>query len=37
MNKLRGRVSGGASLSYGDNYIDGNADGDPAPTTIAKK
>ena len=24
-------------LSYGDNYIDGNADGDPAPPSIARK
>src|SRR5207248_11305050 len=24
-------------LSYGDNYIDGNGDGDPAPPSIARK
>ena len=31
-------VASGAILrSYGDDNIDGNADGDPAPTTIAKK
>ncbi len=28
--------SGGVLRSYGDNYIDGNGDGNPAPTTIAK-
>jgi len=31
-------VASGAILrSCGDNNIDGNADGDPAPTTIVKK
>jgi len=29
--------NGAVLRSYGDNNIDGNADGDPAPTTIAKK
>jgi hypothetical protein len=30
-------VNSGVLRSYGDNYIDGNGDGDPAPTTIARK
>jgi len=30
-------ASGAVLRSYGDNNIDGNGDGDPAPTTIAKK
>ncbi len=30
-------MSSGVLRSYGDNNIDGNSDGDPAPTTIAKK
>jgi hypothetical protein len=29
--------AGGTLSSYGDNYINGNADGDPAPATIARK
>jgi hypothetical protein len=29
--------NGGVLRSYGDNYIDGNGDGDPALATIAKK
>jgi len=30
-------MNGGFIRSYGDNNIDGNGDGDPAPITIAKK
>jgi hypothetical protein len=30
-------TSGGSLQSFGDNYIASNGDGDPAPTTIAKK
>jgi hypothetical protein len=30
-------LSGGTVVSYGDNYINGNNDGDPAPPVIAKK
>jgi hypothetical protein len=28
---------GGVLRSYGDNYIDGNGDGDPSPSTIVRK
>jgi hypothetical protein len=30
-------VGGGIFLSYGDNYIDGNSDGDPTPPSTARK
>jgi hypothetical protein len=30
-------ITGAILRSYGDNNIDGNGDGDPAPTTIPKK
>jgi hypothetical protein len=30
-------ASNGTLRSYGDNYIDGNGDGDPTPTAIARK
>jgi hypothetical protein len=30
-------TNSGVLRSYGDNYIDGNGDGDPAPTTTARK
>jgi hypothetical protein len=30
-------ASSGVLASYGDNYINGNGDGDPAPATIARK
>jgi hypothetical protein len=30
-------VNGGIFLSYSDNYIDGNTDGDPTPPTTARK
>ena len=37
-NRASSSIQNGAVLrSYGDNYITGNGDGDPAPTTIAKK
>ena len=35
-NSWTANVSG-IVRSYGDNNIDGNADGDPAPTAIPKK
>ena len=38
-NTLKSWDSTGSAkvLSYGDNYIDGNGDGDPAPPSIARK
>jgi hypothetical protein len=36
-NAIGWGVADGAVVSYGDNNINGNGDGDPAPTTIAKK
>jgi hypothetical protein len=32
-----GAGTGGVLISYGDNYIDGNGDGDPGPTVITRK
>jgi hypothetical protein len=32
-----GATSGGVLQSYGDNYIDGNGDGDPTPPTTLRK
>jgi len=37
-NQATWHASSGATLaSYGDNYIDGNGDGDPAPPVISRK